>query len=465
MNALENIVRRVDGNLPTTRSELESLVRIPSVSAYPENADRMRASAERVAELARLRGLEAEVIELATSNGLVGRPAILAHRQAAPGKPTVLLYAHHDVQPEGTLEGWDQEDPFEPVERDGRLFGRGSADDKAGIMVHLGALAALGDDAGIGVTLFVEGEEEVGSPTFHHFLETYRDRLKSDVIVVADSNNWKVGVPSLTTSLRGVAQVTVTLRMLDHALHSGMYGGPILDAATAMCRLIATCHDEEGAVAVTGLVSYDDAQAHYTEDALRADTGVLDGVRLTGRGSLASRLWTQPSLTLIGMDVTSCAKASNTLIPACKARLSLRVAPGQDPKEAADALADHLRRHAPFGAHLEIELEESGPSFKAGEDTAATLAARWALGQAWQTEPVDIGVGGSIPFIADLQEVFPKAEILVTGVEDPDTRAHSHNEYLHLGDWRNAIVAEALLLDRLAEEGLSGEDQADVRAE
>ena len=224
---------------------MESLVRIPSVSAYPENADRMRASAERVAELARLRGLEAEVIELATPNGLVGRPAILAHRQAAPGKPTVLLYAHHDVQPEGTLEGWDQEDPFEPVERDGRLFGRGSADDKAGIMVHLGALAALGDDAGIGVTLFVEGEEEVGSPTFHHFLETYRDRLKSDVIVVADSNNWKVGVPSLTTSLRGVAQVTVTLRMLDHALHSGMYGGPILDAATAMCRLIATCHDEE----------------------------------------------------------------------------------------------------------------------------------------------------------------------------------------------------------------------------
>ena len=188
---------------------------------------------------------------------------------------------------------------------------------------------------------------------------------------------------------------------------------------------------------------------------------MLDVVRLTGRGSLASRLWTQPSLTLIGMDVTSCAKASNTLIPACKVRLSLRVAPGQDPKEAADALADHLRRHAPFGAHLEIELEESGPSFKAGEDTAATLAARWALGQAWQTEPVDIGVGGSIPFIADL----PKAEILVTGVEDPDTRAHSHNESLHLGDWRNAIVAEALLLDRLAEEGLSGEDQADVRAE
>ena len=466
MTASDTIARRVDENLPTTRSELESLVRIPSVSAYfPDNADDMRRSAERVAELARLRGLDAEVIEVVAPGGLAGRPAVLAHRQAAPGKPTVLLYAHHDVQPEGAPEGWNQDHPYEPVERDGRLFGRGTADDKAGIMVHLGALAALGEGGGIGVTLFVEGEEEVGSPTFQHFLETHRDRLASDVIVVADSNNWKAGVPSLTTSLRGIAQVTVTLRMLDHAVHSGMYGGPVFDAATAMCRLVASCHDEEGAVAVAGLASYDDAHADYPEEDLRADAGVLDGVRLAGRGSLASRLWTQPSLTLIGMDVMSCAKASNTLVPECKARLSLRVAPGQDAEEAGRALMAHLRENAPFGAQLEMELEESGPAFKAGGDTPATVAARQALREAWQTEPVDIGVGGSIPFIADLQEVFPEAEILVTGIEDPDTRAHSHNESLHLGDWRNAIVAEALLLDRLAEGGLPRSGGADGQAE
>ncbi len=448
MTSFEDLASRVDAQLSTHRRELEELIRIPSVSADSFDQSQMTRSAEAVAELARARGLEAEVIQLHTTSGLVGRPAILAHREAQPGRPTVLLYAHHDVQPQGSLEGW-LSDPFEPVERDGRLYGRGSADDKAGIFVHMGALAALGDELGVGVTLFIEGEEEIGSPTFHDFLETYRERLAADVIVVADSNNWKVGTPSLTTSLRGVATASVTLDVLDHALHSGMYGGPVLDAVTLMSRLIATLHGDDGAVAVAGLTAYDDATADYSEEALRADTGVLEGVQLSGHGSIASRLWTQPALAVIGMDVTSCDKASNTLIPSCKARLSLRVAPGQDPAEAARALVTHLESHAPFGAHVTVEVEESGSAFKAGEDTPATVAARWALEQAWGAESVDIGVGGSIPFIADLAEVFPKAEILVTGVEDPDTRAHSQNESLHLGDWRNAILAEAALLARL----------------
>ena len=338
MNHAEKLTRRVDAALARTRDELESLVRIPSVSAFPQAAERMRESAEAVAELARTRGLDAEVVELETAAGLRGRPAVLAHRRAAPGQPTVLLYAHHDVQPAGSPDGWLSE-PFEPVERDGRLYGRGTADDKAGIMVHLGALAALGGESGLGVTLFVEGEEEVGSPTFKDFLAAYADRLAADVIVVADSNNWKVGVPSLTTSLRGVVTAEFTVRTLDHALHSGMYGGPVLDAVTCAARLVATLHDADGAVAVRGLASYDDATAEYAEEDLRADTGLLDGVRLTGRGSIASRLWTQPSLTVIGMDVTSTAEASNTLIPACTVRLSLRVAPGQDPGEAAQARA------------------------------------------------------------------------------------------------------------------------------
>jgi len=317
-------------------------------------------------------------------------------------------------------------------------------------MVHLGALAALGGESGLGVTLFVEGEEEVGSPTFKDFLAAYADRLVADVIVVADSNNWKVGVPSLTTSLRGVVTAEFTVRTLDHALHSGMYGGPVLDAVTCAARLVATLHDADGAVAVRGLASYDDATAEYAEEDLRADTGLLDGVRLTGRGSIASRLWTQPSLTVIGMDVTSTAEASNTLIPACTVRLSLRVAPGQDPGEAAQALVRHLEENAPFGARVEASVEETGPAFKAAGDSPAASAGRWALARAWGRPPVDIGVGGSIPFIADLHDAFPEADILVTGVEDPDTRAHSQNESLHLGDWRNAILAEALLLSRLA---------------
>ncbi len=448
MTSFEDLASAVDAQLPTHRAELEELVRIPSVSADSFDQAEMIRSANAVADLARERGLDAEVIQLHTASGLVGRPAVLAHREAGAGQPTVLLYAHHDVQPQGALQGW-LSDPFEPVERDGRLYGRGSADDKAGIMVHMGALSALGDDLGVGVTLFIEGEEEIGSPTFHEFLETYRDRLAADVIVVADSNNWKVGTPSLTTSLRGVTGVSVTVDVLDHALHSGMYGGPILDAVTVMSRLIASLQNPDGSVAVAGLAAYDDATANYTEQALRVDTGILDGVALAGHGSIASRLWTQPALSVIGMDVTSCDKASNTLIPSCTARLSLRVTPGQDPAEAARALVAHLQENVPFGAHLAVHVEEAGPSFKAGEDTPATVAARWALEKAWANESVDIGVGGSIPFIADLAEVFPEAEILVTGIEDPDTRAHSQNESLHLGDWRNAILAEAALLARL----------------
>ena len=451
MTTFEHIASTVDAQLPTHRSQLEDLVRIPSVSADSFDQAQVRRSAEAVAELARARGLDTEVIQLHTASGKVGRPAVLAHRPASAGKPTVLLYAHHDVQPEGDPAGWDSE-PFEPVERNGRLFGRGAGDDKAGVMVHMAALAALGESTGVGVTLFIEGEEEVGSPTFHDFLETYKDRLAADVIVVADSNNWKVGTPSLTTSLRGVTSLSVRLDVLDHALHSGAYGGPILDAVTLMSRLIATLHNPDGSVAVAGLTSYDDAEAEYLEADLRADAGLLEGIELAGDGSIASRLWTKPAISVIGMDVTSVAKSSNTLIPSCTSQISMRVAPGQAPLEAAEALRAHLEANAPFGAHVSVAVEEAGPAFKAGGDTPATIAARWALEKAWGTESVDIGVGGSIPFIADLHEVFPAAEILVTGVEDPDTRAHSQNESLHLADWRNAIVAEAALIARLGNE-------------
>ena len=449
MITVDAVRTAVHTSMPTIVSDLTDLVAIPSVSASSHDQSQVQRSAEAVAALLRDSGLDAEILSVPAPDGTPGRPAVLAHRAGPQGSPHVLLYSHHDVQPAGSPDGWLSE-PFEPVERDGRLYGRGTADDKAGIMVHLGALAALGGESGLGVTLFVEGEEEVGSPTFKDFLAAYADRLAADVIVVADSNNWKVGVPSLTTSLRGVVTAEFTVRTLDHALHSGMYGGPVLDAVTCAARLVATLHDADGAVAVRGLASYDDATAEYAEEDLRADTGLLDGVRLTGRGSIASRLWTQPSLTVIGMDVTSTAEASNTLIPACTVRLSLRVAPGQDPGEAAQALVRHLEENAPFGARVEASVEETGPAFKAAGDSPAASAGRWALARAWGRPPVDIGVGGSIPFIADLHDAFPEADILVTGVEDPDTRAHSQNESLHLGDWRNAILAEALLLSRLA---------------
>ncbi|MFZ0160625.1 MAG: dipeptidase, partial [Kineosporiaceae bacterium] len=375
-------------------------------------------------------------------------PAVVAHRPGPPGSPTVLLYAHHDVQPPGDAQGW-QSDPFEPTERDGRLYARGAADDKAGICVHVAALRALGEALGVGVTVFVEGEEEIGSPTFEAFLAAHRDRLAADVIVVADSGNWRIGEPALTTSLRGLVDGVVEVRTLDHALHSGMFGGAVPDALTVLIRLLNTLWDDAGNVAVPGLVAGEADDLAYPEDVLRADAGVLDGVGLIGSGRLTSRLWTRPALTVIGMDVPPIATSSNTLQPVARAKFSLRIAPGQDGQEAFEALAAHLRRNAPWGARVDVTVNEVGRAWAGTDQSPVYDTARWALRTAWGTKPVNMGVGGSIPFIAALQQVYPDAVVLVTGVEDPDTRAHGADESLHLDEFARACLAETLLLAAL----------------
>ncbi|MCV2396438.1 dipeptidase [Actinotalea sp. M2MS4P-6] len=439
---------RVAAGFTRVRADLEQLVRIPSVSSATFDQEQVARSAELVATMLGELGLDAQVLTVTTTDGLVGRPAVVGTRPAPDGAPTVLLYAHHDVQPPGPRESWDTE-PFEPTERDGRLYGRGAADDKAGIAAHLGALRALGDDLPVGVTVFVEGEEEVGSPTFVEFLRTHRDLLEADAIVVADSVNWKVGVPALTVGLRGLVDCTVEVAVLEHAVHSGMYGGAVLDAPTLLARLIATLHDEHGSVAVAGLHHAPDPTVDYDEADLRTDTSVLPGVQLAGTGPLTARLWTRPAISVIGMDVTSVAESSNTIAASARAKLSMRIAPGEDPRTAAAALRSHLEAHAPFGARVTVTDGELGKPFAAAGDTPAMRVARAAFADAWGTPPVDIGVGGSIPFIADLLEVFPDAAILVTGVEDPDSRAHSENESVHLGELERVVLAEALLLARL----------------
>ena len=446
----------VHESFETIVSDLMELVSIPSVSASSHDQAQVRRSAEHVADLLRGAGLDAEVLSVEGADGVMGRPAVLAHREGVAGAPRVLLYAHHDVQPVGDPSAWAQADPFAAERRGERLFGRGAADDGAGVVTHvhaLRALAALADDElPCSVTVFIEGEEEVGSPSFEAFLAAHRDRLAADVIVVADSSNWKVGVPALTTSLRGVVQVDVRLDVLDHALHSGQYGGPVLDAVTSMCRLVATLHDERGDVAVPGLVSRPQAASDfpdYPEDAFRADAGLLEGVELVGSGDLTARLWTKPTLTVIGMDVTPLELAGNVLAPACTARLSMRIAPGQDPQAALEALRSHLEAHAPFGARLTVAQGEVGPAFDGSSDSPAGRAAHWALTTAFGQDCVDIGQGGSIPFISTLQATFPDAQVLVTGIEDPDTRAHSEDESMHLGDLERIVIGEALLLARL----------------
>ena len=438
------LAQAVQQVLPSVRADLERLVRIPSVSADPAAAPHLRASAEAAADLLSGAGLpEAEVL---TVPG--GQPAVVARRPAPPGAPTVLLYAHHDVQPTGDLASWHTE-PFQPTESGGRLFGRGAADDKAGIAVHLAALRAHGGRLPVGVTVLVEGEEEIGSPTLLPFLDTFSGRLAADVVVFADAVNWTADVPSLTTSLRGGATVTVELRTLDHAVHSGLFGGPVPDALTALCRLLATLHDERGDVAVAGLTRGTAVPADLTEVRLRADAGLLDGVQLTGTGGLTDRLWAAPAITVIGLDAPATRAAANTLLPAARAKVSLRVAPGDDADRACDALQAHLRAHAPWGAHVTVTSGGTAAPYTVRTGGRAYRTARQALAEAWGTPALDIGAGGSIPFVTAYAGRFPDAEILITGVEDPDARAHGANESLHLATFERACLAEALLLRNL----------------
>ncbi|WP_159702929.1 dipeptidase [Arthrobacter sp. 18067] len=460
---VNDLTEAVEGAFSTTVAALKQLVGIPGIAWPSFDPRELERSAEAVAELVRAAGIDdVRIIRSNREDGTPGGPAVIGRRPSREGKPTILLYAHHDVQPPGDSALWYSA-PFAAHERDGRLYGRGAADDKAGVLAHLAAYSAaakvIGDEFGLGVTFFFEGEEEAGSPTFRRFLDENRELLRADVIVVADSSNWKVGVPALTTSLRGVIDGTFEVRVLEHAVHSGMYGGPILDAPTLLARLIATLHDDAGNVAIANLVQRDEIALDLSEEDYRADASVLDGVRLAGQGSLASRLWTKPALSIIGIDVPAVDLASNTLIPAARAKFSMRLAPGQDPEAAMEAVREHLESHASFGARVTFHPGEKGCSFSTDTSSPAARIALWALGESWGVTPVEMGIGGSIPFISDLIDAYPDVQILVTGVEDPDSRAHSANESLDIKDFQHAIVAEALMLAGLNAQGL--EDHAE----
>jgi acetylornithine deacetylase/succinyl-diaminopimelate desuccinylase-like protein len=430
--------------LPGVRADLERLVRIPSIAFPGFDFAAVERSAEATAALLRGCGLDVSIVRAG------GQPAVIGRRPAPPGAPTVMLYAHHDVQPVGDRAEW-RTDPFEPVERDGRLYGRGAADDKAGIMAHVAALRAFGDALPVGVVVFVEGEEEFGSESLERLLAEHRDALAADVIVIADSANWAVGVPALTTSLRGIVNCFVEVRVLDHAVHSGVYGGPVPDALTTLCRLLATLHDDAGDVAVDGLVARSASPLDLPEERLRAEAGMLDGVEFIGTGRLVERMWTRPAISVLGIDAPTTGAAPNALVPAAKAKLNVRLAPGDDPKSAYEAVRVHLERHAPWGAHVEVTFEQDGAPCVIDATGPAYDAARAAFRKAWDgVDPVDVGMGGSIPFIATFQALFPGAAILVTGVEDPDSRAHGPNESLHLGEFARACLAEALLLAEVA---------------
>jgi acetylornithine deacetylase/succinyl-diaminopimelate desuccinylase-like protein len=437
---------QVEAELPGVLADLSALVAIESVSADPTRTAEVERSAQRIVQL--LAELDCSDVRVIRAND--GAPAVIGRFPAPDGMPTVCLYAHHDVQPEGDPDGW-RTPPFVATEHGGRLYGRGVTDDKGGFAVHLAALRAFGGRPPVGVTVVVEGEEEIGSPTLAKLFEHHHDELAADVFVITDSVNWAVGQPAFTTSLRGVVGFTVEVRTLDHELHSGVYGGVVADALTTLCRLLATLHDDHGNVAVAGLGATPAPALEYPPARLRAESGILDGVEWIGTGSLVERMWCKPSISVIALDATRVDQASNTLIPLARARISARLAPRDTAATALTALIDHVNDHAPWGAQVTVSGVEVGEPSVIDFAGPYAEAARTAFAQAWGVEPVFIGQGGTIPMVAEFSDSFPNATILVTAVADPDSRAHGSNESLHLGDFAAACLAEVMMLDAFAQ--------------
>ena len=420
-------------------------MRIPSVSAAGFDVAQVRQSAKATAEWLEFSGLRGvRLLEVKDAH-----PAVFGATPGPAGSPTVLLYAHHDVQPPGPDELWESP-PFEPTERDGRVFGRGTADDKAGIAVHAAALQAWEGKPPVGVAVFIEGEEEIGSGHLPQFLHEYGGLLRADAIVLVDGSSWAIGQPALVTSLRGIVDVLVEVRTLDHAVHSGRYGGPVPDALTVLCRLIASLHNRRGGVAVKGLRTGPAHALQMHESDLRRFAGLRPGVRLLGRGPLTRRLWARPAIAVLGIDAPPTAGAAHKLVPVATAKVSVRLAPGDNTQRAFRALEEHLRRRAPWGAEVTVRRVREGSPHSVNVSGHAFEAFRRACTDTWGRAPVEVGSGGSLPLASALAAAYPDMALLLTGAEDPESKAHSENESVHLGELRNCCINEAMLFAHLA---------------
>jgi len=448
-----------------TLEDLIGLARIPSVSAPGFDPAQMERSAARVAGLLADAGLSG--VEILRIEG--AHPYVVGEWSGAgAGAPTALIYAHHDVQPPGRLAHW-KSPPFEPAVRDGRLYGRGVVDDKAGLMLHLAALRAWREATGglpLNVKLLVEGEEEIGSGHLAGFLRAHQERLAADVLVLSDTANLATGLPSLTRSLRGLVNVDVTVRALERPLHSGVWGGPLPDAATALAALLGRLVDARGAIAVPGF--YDDAPElapgererlaalPFDEAGFRADAGLPAESDLVGEPgrSVYERLWHRPTLALTALEGMPLAGAANQLMAEARARVGVRLAPGQDPERVRDLVIDFLERDPPWGVQVETECDVAVPGWSTETEGPAFDAARRALAAGFGREPVEIGCGASIPFVGPFVEVLAGAPALLLGLEDPPCNAHGENESLHLEDFRKAARSSLHLLAELAGAGL-----------
>jgi acetylornithine deacetylase/succinyl-diaminopimelate desuccinylase-like protein len=439
----ERLADAVASGMPAARRDLERLVRIPSIAfpGYPRAP--LDEAAAATVEILRDAGLaDAHAVEPAGG----GPAAVFAHEPGPPGAPTVLLYAHYDVQPSGPERAWSSP-PFEPVLRDGRLYARGAADDKSGVVMHAAALRALNRRAPVTLKVVIEGEEEVGTDGMERLLAAEPERFAADVVVVADSGNWTLGEPTLTTSLRGLVVCDVEVRALERPVHSGIFGGAAPDALQALIRLLDTLLDDRGAVAVQGLERRAWDGLEQDEQSFRGAAGVLPGVRLIGEGTIAERVFTRPAVTVIGLDAPAVDGAQNALVPRARARVSLRLSPGDDPARARAALADHLRAAAPWGVAVEVTPSPaSADGFLADTTGPGYRAALSALERAYGKPAVKLGSGGSIPLVTLLDRALPDAEIVIWGAEDPGANIHSADEGVDLTELERAIHGQAAFL-------------------
>ncbi len=443
----------VAGLMPQAWQDLQRLVAIPSVadpSQFPPQ--RCLEAAEYVREAASGAGIEqCRLLDMPD-----GHPAVFGHTPAPAGAPTVLLYCHYDVQPPLDDDAW-LSPPFQLTDRDGRWYGRGAADCKGNVVAHLTALRALGggQPAGrfpVGIKLIAEGAEEQGTGGLEEFVRRQPEMLAADVVIVLDVGNFAAGVPTVTTSLRGMASVVVTVRTLAAAMHSGMFGGPAPDALIALARMIATLHDEQGDTAITGLACDQGwSGIDYPQQQFRSDAQMLDGVALIGSGSVAEMLWARPAVNVLGIDCPAVAGSTASLQPQARARVSLRVPPGMDPLGAQDALIAHLEAVAPWGAQVEIERDMLAAPFAARIDGPAYERMGQAMELAFGAQMTTAGEGGSIPLCTVLQETYPEAEIILMGVEEPQCLIHAANESVDPREIERVALAEALFLRSCAD--------------